>query len=110
MWSSLQPDGSGFPFFHWEDAYIDLLASKHKNRHGDESRMYGVNLGCMEQIKDAGAAWEEADGFNGNVWAKEHPGCVAIGKELVNLVKALCLICVCILFVSMLILLVQITK
>jgi len=72
--------------------------------------MYGVNPGCMERIKDAGAAWEEADGFNGNVWAKEHPGCVGIGKELVNLVKALCLICVCILFVSMLILLVQITK
>ena len=62
-----------------------------------------MNLGCMEQIKDARAAWEEADGFNGNVWAKEHPGCVGIGKELVSLVKALCLICVCILFVSMLV-------
>ena len=69
-----------------------------------------MNLGCMEQIKDAGAAWVEVDGFNGNVWAKEHPGCVAIGKELVNLVKALCLICVCFLFVSMLSLLVHITK
>ncbi|CAL4952116.1 unnamed protein product [Urochloa decumbens] len=92
-------DGSGCPFWFWKDEYISFLAST-----GRYVASAGANNG-VESMHVAESSMDGTDsrmkgeiGFSGIVSVKSESELIAICKEVVRLLKALCFLCVCMLF------------
>ncbi|CAO2186352.1 unnamed protein product [Urochloa humidicola] len=93
-------DGSGCPFWYWEEEYMKLLEKKglagtafgdlrmqagDSRIQGDEGRIEGD-----EGRKEAGV------GHNAISSQKEVSQLKKIGKEILNMLKAICFVCVCV--------------
>ncbi|CAL5016347.1 unnamed protein product [Urochloa decumbens] len=93
-------DGTGCPFWYWEEDYLDKLARMRACKEtgaGSENRVRRTRM--------------QGDWSNsGSMVVNKDADLVAIVKELVTFVKAMCLLLLCILFVLVLILVVQLIK
>ncbi|CAL5046927.1 unnamed protein product [Urochloa decumbens] len=107
-------DGSGCPFWHWEEEYVKIVATVGRNvgQECDVGRGAGTrNRFGRGMVAAGGGDWSMhgKDLIEGGDWNREAE-LVSIGKEVVRYLKAICLLCVCALFVLFLILIVQIMK
>ncbi|CAL4886374.1 unnamed protein product [Urochloa decumbens] len=100
-------DGSGCPFWYWEEEYMKLLEKEARARLASgDLRMEAVD----SRIQGAEGRMEAGFGHNAISLEKEGSQLIKIGKEVVNMLKAICCVCVCMLFVMVLILFVQLKK
>jgi len=114
-------DGTGCPFWHWEDDYADLLVGKRAGIEAGKGTLVGGHEGNKS---NAGRSMVQGEvGLSGRTMVEGELGMsgaagmmnreyeiVAMCKEIVSLVKAITLVSVCIVFVLMLNLIVQLVK
>ncbi|KAK8455472.1 hypothetical protein SEVIR_4G120000v4 [Setaria viridis] len=99
-------DGAGCPFWFWEEEYVDMLVGKRGNGDGQGSRS---NVGRAIAQEDYYMKSEATIGVGHGVVNKEAEF-VGLMKEAVVLMKAIFISSVCILFVMLLSLFVQLMK
>jgi hypothetical protein len=94
-------DGTGCPFWYWENDYIKKIGENGTNDApvGDELMMQGG-----ESMKQSG------DGCNCIALVNEARKLLGIGKELVSVLKGICMVGVCMLVVMVINLIVNVFK
>ncbi|CAN6355819.1 unnamed protein product [Urochloa humidicola] len=104
-------DGSGCPFWYWKDEYISFLA-----RRGRHVASEGVNNG-VRSMQVAESSMDGTDsrmkgeiGLSGTVSVKSESELLAICKEVVMFLKALCFLCVCMVFLMIVSVFVHLVK
>lgn len=110
----LQPNGIGCAGFYWKEEYVALLEKRAREAdsgsHGD---------GVESSLKKVAGFWGDGDPKMGDTLVaalkeieqvKQDRDMVAIVKDLVNLGKATCVLLLCILFVLLLSLFVELVK
>ncbi|CAL5015061.1 unnamed protein product [Urochloa decumbens] len=102
-------NGTGCPFWFWEEDYA-VVAENGGNAAVE--RVAGQGFGTRNRF--ARGAMDGRGAMLGKAvmqgdWNKENE-LVCIGKEVVRFLKAICLLCGCLLFVMFLILVVQVMK
>ncbi|CAO2176330.1 unnamed protein product [Urochloa humidicola] len=106
-------DGTGCPFWYWEEQYVDVVATIESL--STEKFAVGQGKGTRNRF-GRGAMVERGDGsMRGKAVMQGEDGnkedeVVCIWKEVVRVLKAIFLLCGCLLFVMLLILIVVVMK
>ncbi|CAN6286842.1 unnamed protein product [Urochloa humidicola] len=100
-------DGSGCPFWYWEEDYVDVVAGKIPS-HGKGSRARS-GKGNRDNVS-RGIVQGESSMMGVVGMMNKEAELVGIGKELVSLVKVICVTAICMLFVLILIVVVLLVK
>ncbi|CAN6233675.1 unnamed protein product [Urochloa humidicola] len=108
-------DGTGCPFWFWEEEYVKVLQNKGVAIPAQvaDLTMPVANPrpeGAIPRHEGVESRRQEGVVFTGTVSMKEGNDLVAIGKEILSVVKGICFVCVWLLFVMLGILLVLLFK